>query len=89
MAVVFAGAYFYAGAFSFDVFEPKEGQVEAVGISVAGLDMGYDAYKESQFEKYLLSGEEKTRQSNGQSPRRRKTAAKEWTNIPMQWCVII
>lgn len=59
MAVVFAGAYFYAGAFSFDVFEPKEGQVEAVGISVAGLDMGYDAFKESQLEKYLLSGEGK------------------------------
>lgn len=66
LAVVFAGAYFYAGAFSFDVFEPKEGQVEAVGISVAGLDMGYDAYKESQLEKYLLSGEG-------------KDAAVEWT----------
>ncbi len=59
-AVVFVGAYVFAGAFSFDAFEPEEGQVEAVGISIAGLDMGYDAYKQDgSGEKYLLSGEGK------------------------------
>lgn len=68
-AVVCVGAAFSAGASSFDLFWPKEDQVEAVGISVGGLDMNYDVYQqillgeryntERQLERYLLTEEGK------------------------------
>lgn len=44
-AVIFTGMVFFTGASSFDHFWPEEGEIEKIGISIDGLDMGYDVYR--------------------------------------------
>lgn len=70
-AAVLTGAVFFAGASSFDSFQPKENEVETIGISVDGLGMNQECYAQillhgnryetaEQLEKYVLAEEGKT-----------------------------
>lgn len=69
-AVIFAGNLFFTGASSFDGFVPEVGEVEKIGISIDGLDMTSQDYRQilagvsryetdRQLEKYLFAEEGK------------------------------
>lgn len=69
-AVVLTGLVFFVGASSFDAFLPEVGEVEEIGVSIAGLDMNYAGYMralgkgeqyetERQLDKYVLKEEGK------------------------------
>ena len=70
-AVVFTGMAFLAGASAFDSYLPKEGQVEKIGVSIDGIGMSNESYRQIrmggeryetvlQLERYLLADEGKT-----------------------------
>lgn len=70
-AVVFTGMAFLAGASAFDSYLPKEGQVEKIGVSIDGIGMSNESYRQIrmggeryetvlQLERYLLAEEGKT-----------------------------
>jgi len=70
-AVVFTGMAFLAGASAFDSYLPKEGQVGKIGVSIDGIGMSNESYRQIrmggeryetvlQLERYLLAEEGKT-----------------------------
>lgn len=70
-AVVFTGMAFLAGASAFDSYLPKEGQVGKIGVSIDGIGMSNESYRQIrmggeryetvlQLERYLLADEGKT-----------------------------